>query len=202
MGDSTNERGDWVWGRQEAETPLPYAPITIYCESPLYPVTIHWLPINCSPDLLSTRYLPTHGGSGFLWPPLSWRLPNLYLPAQAESTQPPSPILTMSLITSGIESMSLSAYRGSNHSLYTPFTLGLHSPTTCSLLLQSGATSLIGVKNTPGTESNKPIEKHYCDGVVNFLLRVACQVLPFLCSVANWRRLCTALIEDFTLAGE
>ena len=30
---------------------------------------------------------------------------------------------------------------------------------------------------TKSTESSKPIEKSYCDAVVNFLLRIACQVI-------------------------
>jgi transformation/transcription domain-associated protein len=35
---------------------------------------------------------------------------------------------------------------------------------------------------TKSTESTKPIEKSYCDAVVNFLLRIACQVLDyFIC---------------------
>ncbi|XP_053376645.1 transformation/transcription domain-associated protein-like [Mercenaria mercenaria] len=58
-----------------------------------------------------------------------------------------------------------------------------------------------GALGSPGpaikwTESGKPIVKQYCDGVVNFLLKVACQVseVAGLPGEVLWRR-CVALLK-------
>ena len=42
----------------------------------------------------------------------------------------------------------------------------------------SGAVGSPDSQGSRTSESNKPIEKMYCDAVVNFLLKIACQVLP------------------------
>ena len=39
-----------------------------------------------------------------------------------------------------------------------------------------GAGSSNTVSNADKAEAVKPIEKHFCDAVINFLLRIACQV--------------------------